>query len=181
MATRTRPPKAVNEAEKPAIEVPTSHKVKYDDIKEGDLHAFIYWGKIKRKTPGYYNKDESATTVECVDKVGLNTFGVNGLSLNEASYSADQFHEERKASMTEVAEILVRSFNIPFTVCFLKQEGEERVLRGRLIAPEPLLGRSHVEDLDIEGPPASRFRLVDHRGLKWLIVNGIKYIVGRKK
>lgn len=156
-----------------AIETPKAHKPKYEDIKPGDLHAFVYWGIIDRKLSG------ESVSVKSVDKDGPGSFNVHGRSLNESSFSADQFHETRKASKTEVAEILVKSFNIPFTVCFVKQEDEtERVLRGRLIAPEPLLGRSHVEDLDITD--GHRIRLVDHRSLKWLIVNGIKYVVGRK-
>jgi hypothetical protein len=40
-----------------------------------------------------------------------------------------------------------------------------------------LLGRSHVEDLDItEG---HRLRLVDHRTIRWIIVNCVKYTVGK--
>lgn len=155
-----------------AISTPKAHKPKYGDIKTGDLHAFVYWGIIERKLAG------ESVSVKSVDKDGPPMFNVHGRSLNESSFSADQFHETRKASKTEVAEILVKSFNMPFTVCFDKQEGEERILRGRLIAPEPLLGRSHVEDLDITD--GHRIRLVDHRSLKWLIVNGIKYVVGRK-
>jgi hypothetical protein len=82
-------------------------------------------------------------------------------------------------TMTRAAEILITSFNRPLTVRFVKKQGGERVLRGRLLRPEPLLGRSYVEDLDAKGD--SRIRLVDHRTIKCLIVDGVKYTVkGRK-
>ena len=74
-----------------------------------------------------------------------------------------------------MAELLINARNIPFTVCFEKQNGEERVLRGRLISHEALLGRSSVEDLDL--PAGDRTRLVDHRTLKFLILNGVKYVL----
>jgi hypothetical protein len=51
--------------------------------------------------------------------------------------------------MTRIAEILITSPNRPLTVCFTKKDGTERVLRGRWIAQEALMGRSFVEDLDI--------------------------------
>ena len=49
-------------------------------------------------------------------------------------------------------------------------------MRGRLITPEPLLGRSMVEDLDL-AVTEHRQRLVDHRTIKFLIIEGVKYIV----
>lgn len=144
--------------------------VKLSDIKQGDLMAFIYYAKVTDKEDGY------------LQRVSVNgvagappAFHVQGKELIENSFSADQFHRTEKLSKTAVAEILTTSYNRPFTVCFDKADGNERTLRGRLVQPEPLLGRSHVEDLDItEG---HNLRLVDHRTLKYLIVDGVKYVV----
>jgi hypothetical protein len=63
--------------------------------------------------------------------------------------------------------------NRPFTVCFDKDNGEERVLRGRLLEPDGRRGRSKV--LDLDQPIGRQMRLVDHRTLKWLTINGIKF------
>ena len=128
--------------------------------------AFVYYAKVKRAS-------SDVLDVESIDKKGMD-FKVEGKELIENGFSADQYDEEEKVSMTRAAEILVSSYNRPLTVCFDKNDGTERVLRGRLVHPEPLLGRSMVEDLDL---PSDRFRLVDHRTLKFLVVDGVKYSV----
>lgn len=55
--------------------------------------------------------------------------------------------------------------------------GEQRTLIGYLLAPEPILGRSKVVDLEQEfdGKPSSR--LVDHRTINWLILANVKYVL----
>lgn len=59
--------------------------------------------------------------------------------------------------------------------------GEDRTMRGRLISVEAKLGRSQVIDLDIDkqlkGDWDIRQRQVDHRTIKSLIVNRVKYVV----
>jgi hypothetical protein len=162
-------------------EVPVK-PVDFEKIKEGDLMAFLYYAKVTRKESEYHNRLEGSDYHNRLGRVhvtGLagapSVFHVQGYDLIEAGFSADQYSKTEVLSRTKVAEILTTSYNRPFTVCFDKADGRERILRGRLVQPEPLLGRSHVEDLDImEG---SRLRLVDHRTLKWLIVNGVRYNV----
>lgn len=138
-------------------------------IKSGDLMAVIHYVKVKMVYPSTY--EFLADDVD-QDKRGLR---VCGKDLLERLYSADQFAEEKKVGKLEAAETLINSINRPFTVAFEKADGQERVLRGRLIKPEPLLGRSMVEDLDAQS--GNRVRQVDHRTIKWLIVDNIKYIV----
>lgn len=144
------------------------NKVDSGKVKVGDVMAFTYYVKVKR----IVTQDE--LVVE--DLYNQNAeIGIRGKTLVEMALSADQFAEEEKVSMTKAAEILVASHNRPLTVCFDKADGSERVLRGRVIAPEPLLGRSKCEDL--EADPKNRMRLVDHRTVKWIIVDGVKYTV----
>src|SRR5262245_7936418 len=145
------------------------HKVDPGRVKAGDLMAFVYYVRVKK----------ADTDAPSVDVVGLDRdqgeFSVRGARLISNAFSADQYLEEVRVSMTRAAEVLVSSFNRPLTVCFVKQAGGLRVLRGRLLKPEPLLGRSHVEDLDVAG--RDRIRLVDHRTIRYLIVDGVKYTV----
>jgi hypothetical protein len=102
------------------------------------------------------------------------SFEVNGTELIEQMYSADRFLEEKKVTRTAMAEILMRSFNVPFKVEFIKADGKtKRTLRGRLVAPNNAMGRSQVEDLD--KPVTDRYSQVDHRTISMLIVNGVKY------
>lgn len=144
-------------------------KVSHHGVKVGDLFAFIYYGKVT---------EVFGDNVNVEDLDNKQKFSVHGAGLIENAFSADQVVEEQKVSKTQVAEILVNSHNCVFTVCFEKQgNNEERILRGRLLNPEPLLGRSYVEDLDVvDDRPNGRMRLVDHRTIKWLTVGGIKYV-----
>ena len=148
-----------------------SHQVKLTDVKPGHIMAFTYWAKVKSAVGEHL-------VVEGLDP-GVTEFHVQGAPLIEQSASADQVHETVKASMTEVAEKLINSPRRPLTVCFDKLDGTERVMRCHLIDHEALLGRSRVEDLDIP-LTENRLRLVDHRTVKFLIVDGIKYEVGYK-
>ena len=50
--------------------------------------------------------------------------------------------------------------------------GRESTLIGRLSRSEGKLGRSLVIDLPTQG-----YRQVDHRTLKWLVINNTKYII----
>lgn len=145
------------------------NKVNPTQVKVGDLMAFTYYAKVEQVDAG-----GTRLTVSDLDS-GMSKITVDGKELVENALSADFFAEEEKVSMTHAAEMLVSSYGRPFTVCFEKATGEERVLRGRLIAPEPLLGRSRVEDL--EAPKDKRTRLIDHRTILWLILEGVKYIV----
>lgn len=105
-------------------------------------------------------------------------FKIIGRDLIEAGLSASQFDKTEKVTKTELAQKLTESHNRPFTVVFEKQDGEERTLRGRLLSSEPLMGRSHVEDLDVTDK--NKLRLVDHRTLKSLIVDNVKYVLKGK-
>ena len=153
----------------------TVHKVVAKDVNKGDMMAFIYYGIVKDHVTSSNGHSLSVSDVD-----NNREMGVNGTDLIESSFSADQFHEEVKVSKTKAAELLVSSPNRPLKVSFNKLDGTERVLRGRLIQPEPLLGRSMVEDLDIatlKDATKSRLRQVDHRTINWLIVDGVKYVV----
>lgn len=155
-----------------AAQAPAERKVNKVDpakVKSGDIMACIAYVKVK----AVQQKGDVLVVNDLTN--GVSEFNINGRDLVEACLSADQFSETQKVTMTAAAEILVTSHNTPFTVCFEKQDGTERVLRGRLISHEALLGRSKVEDLDTTD--AHRMRLVDHRTIKWLVVNGVKYVV----
>jgi hypothetical protein len=139
-------------------------------VKNGDLMAFVNYVTVTRKSG-----DSLELIVKDLDHSGKE-IRVTGADLIENALSADQYAEEKKVTKTEAAEILISSHNRPFTVCFVKEKDDaERVLRGRLVKHEALLGRSMVEDLDITD--GHKQRLVDHRTIKFLIVDNVRYIV----
>ena len=143
------------------------NKITADKINSNDIIAIINYVKVinvKSDKFEFFAKDINNS----------NNIRIQGKEIIESALSADFFAEEIKVSKTAAAEILVNSTNRPFTVNFNKADNSERTLRGKLICPEPLLGRSMVEDLDETG---HNLRQVDHRTINWLIVNGTKYIV----
>lgn len=147
-------------------------KVDPSKVKKDDLMAIIYYVKIKNISS---NSDEMVVT-DLENSVSLSEFKVHGKELIESCLSADFFAKEEKVTMTKIAEILISSPNRPLTVSFKKKDGSERLLRGRWIAQEALMGRSFVEDLDIpKNDKKGRMREVDHRNIIFLIVDGVKY------
>lgn len=152
------------------------HKVEPKKVKSGDVMSITHYVKVK-----YSQFSGTRLGVEGLDE-GIDEFQINGESLVENMSSADQFQEERFVTKTKAAEILISTHGKPFTVCYKKQGseskgdvGEERILRGRLLEPEPLMGRSKVEDLD--EPKGKRFRLVDHRTVLFIVTGGCKFTV----
>lgn len=146
----------------------TVHKVDPVKVKVGDYMAFTYWVKVKEVRSG-----------DCLIVSNLDgesgDMAIRGQPLIVSSSSAEQYSEEVKVSKTAAAEILINSFNRPLTVSFQKADGQERVMKCRMIKHESLLGRSTVEDL--EKPPKENVRLVDHRTLNYVVVDGVKYSV----
>lgn len=146
-----------------------TYKVDTTKVKKNDLMAFVYYAKVVSVSP----TGESVRVQSLND--GIGEIVITGRELIENSHSADQSLEDVKVSKTRAAEILVGSPNRPLTVCFEKADGTERVLRGKLVKPEPLLGRSMMEDMDVDGK--DRLRQVDHRTIQYIIVDGVKYVV----
>ena len=137
-------------------------------LKKDDLVAVVRFAKVTAVN----NSKQFVTVVDVDDKT---EFDINGKTMIDTLKTGSIHGKPQKVTMTRAAEILSTSFNTPFTVCFQKQNGDERILRGRLLSTESLLGRSNVEDLDIAD--AHRMRQVDHRTIRWIIVGGEKYEV----
>lgn len=135
-------------------------------LKQDDLVSFVTWAKVSHNAHGVH------LVVEDLDSGDV--LNIKGTELIERLSLCDHWEKEEKVSRTELAKILIESWNIPLKVCFIKKDGSERELRGRLVSHEHLMGRSSVEDLDVKS--GHRLRQVDHRTINWLIVNGVKYV-----
>ena len=150
-------------------DVKKTHKIASTKVKDGDVMAIVTYVKVKK------NENGDRLQVTNLDSGGIKDFSILGKDLIEICLSADQYSEEIEVSKTAAAEILISSYNRPLTVCFEKSDKSERVLRGRFIRHEALLGRSMVEDLDED--EKNRIRLVDHRTILYITVDGVKYKV----
>ena len=101
-------------------------------------------------------------------------YSVIGSDLIDSMNSSSVYLDVKKVTKTIMAERLVGAGALPFKVVFIKSDGSERELVGRLISSEHLLGRSMVEDLLLP-IGENRIRQVDHRTLESLIIDEIKY------
>jgi len=139
---------------------------KFKNVKPGEFLSSTMYMQVLSKTQN---------GVKVKDALNGNEFEVRGASLIEQMRSSQQFEKEEKVSRTDLANNLTSAGDAVFTVVFDKQDGTERTLVGKLINAENQMGRSNVEDLEIA--TGSRLRQVDHRTLKSLILNGVKYTV----
>lgn len=134
--------------------------------KKGDLVAIVRYCNV-------VNANADSIDVEDVDD-GVK-MRVSGTQVLENIKSASEFTKQEKKPLMELAAIVSSSLNTPITVCFDKQDGTERVLVGRITKSEPILGRSYAEDLTLP-KTEHRLRQIDHRTIKYAIVNGVKYV-----
>lgn len=98
--------------------------------------------------------------------------------LKTVIYSADRFDRSEESTTTEMAKKLssLEKF-IPFTVEYAKKDGSIRRLRGRVVSTDFMhLGRTLVEDFDLT-EDVKRFRQIDNRSIKTLVVDGVRYAV----
>ena len=145
-------------------------------VKVGGVLSKLIYAKveaIEKKFTGSH--PFSILSVRCTDLEDGTTFWLEGEELIGTCMSADTYLNEVNVSLTEVVEKLMKAEARPFSVGFVKKNGEERVLRGRMVTPDGALGRSTVIDFDVMG--GSPLRQVDHRTIKWLVMGNTKYIV----
>lgn len=148
----------------------TTIKVTKEDKKDGTLGTRSIWENIhsgQAFTVCFKKQDKPKS------KKKLN---------EEIDYLVDQFSKDIdkvKASKKGVAEKakqliteLIREPILPY------EEGEDRVLRGYKIQFESRDGRYDCVDMDItKTDKESGIRPVNINTIKWLIFNGVKYIV----
>lgn len=152
----------------------------------------------------YYEAvEERGAYVLCKRADGVEVEISKDILANEM-HSANAYDSEVLLWTTQLAEMLAQANNKCFTVCFAKMldegviseklasagakpdeaglvslakdllAGQESIITGRLARKQPRFGRSLVMDLT-----RNDFRQVDHRTIKWLIINNTKYIVKR--
>lgn len=120
--------------------------------------------------------ERTNTELVCRDLYTGQEFRLWSQNSSLRAQSADTFTQIQKVTKTEMAEILMDACCNVFTVTFIKQDGSERVLRGRLLNSEGILGRVMVEDLDVPRV-MNNYRQVDLRTIKTLVISGTKYVL----
>jgi hypothetical protein len=174
--SRKAQPVKTQPANTSTMSTPPRKRVNFADVQKGDLMGIVTFVKVTSKgAHGILGRTDSLQ-VRNIDN-GMD-FQVQGAELVEQMFSADRFLSTEELSKTALAEKLITLYNRPFTVTFDTQDGTERTMRARYISHEELLGRSRVIDLDAD--PSDNFRLVDHRTLKEIIVDGVQFKLKKK-
>lgn len=140
--------------------------MKPNEIKIGDIIQLTHNCEVKMV---------SASELTVYDKERNLTFSIVGKQLIDSTTSGSYFSKTEKINKTDAAALLVRTHGRVFTVEFVTQDGRDRTLRGYLIGVDEHLGRSRCIDLD--APGEHKVRLVDHRTIKSLVYDGVKYVV----
>jgi hypothetical protein len=149
-------------------------KVDPAKVKKDDLMAIIYYVKVKEAKKG----ELLVTDLQS----NMGDIKVNGTDLIQNCMSADFYGKEEKVTMTRLADILTESPNRPLSVCFIKKDGTERILRGKWLSEDRKMGRSNCEDLDVvKTDKEDGLRQVDHRTIQWLVVDGVRYVLKTRK
>lgn len=137
-------------------------------IKKGDLLCDLHYFVVSDvNETGAYFKDISTGEEWSVPIKFVN-------SAIKDAWSAESFEKQEKLCRGEVVRKLLDAGVRPFTVEYIKSDGEDRKLRGVFIKGEPTLGRSIVKDLDLQ---EDNVRMVDHRTIRSLVLDNVKYIV----
>lgn len=140
-------------------------KCSVSDIKPNTYYSRISYGKVLRPgsdSLGVQNEDG------LVWQISSNIF-------EQEFYTHDQYDEanDKHLPKTLLAEAFVtETGDAVFSVCFIKQNGEERVMVGRRVGGMNLLGYSNVYDMEKQS-----MRQVNHNTLKWFICKNTRYLL----
>lgn len=135
-------------------------------MKKGDIVQVIHNCEVE---------EVAGTTIKVYDKERKIHLSLEGADLARYVKNGSEYSLTKKVSKTEIADLLIHSHGVVFTVEYIKQDNELRKLRGYLTGVDGQLGRSYCVDLDVI--EEHKTRLVDHRTIQSLIIGGIKYIV----
>ena len=141
----------------------TTVKVTKEDKKDGTLGIRSIWENIHSGqvfTVCFKKQDKPKSKRKLQEEIDA--------IVEQFSNSIDTVKNNKKGVITE----LVNSPVLPY------EEGEDRVLRGYKIQFESRDGRYDCVDMDItKTDKESGIRPVNILTIKWLIFNGVKYIV----
>lgn len=144
-------------------------------LAEGDIISKIIYAKVTKLDIKFTGFHAAQLVAECTDLDDGTQFWMEGEELIGTCLSTDVYESTIKLPLTELATTFTKVGTRPFTVGFIKQDGTERLLRGRMVRPDNVLGQSLVQDLDIQSIGQNPLRTVDHRSIKFLIVSNTFY------
>jgi len=143
--------------------------LKFNSLQEGEKLSFTQYLTI-------VSIDKKDGSIIAANPAGGN-IKFSGVDMIESMFSNSQYEKTVKAGKHELATVLQTAGDKVFTVCFTKADKSERVLTGHFVNSEPNLGRTQVIDLNVAPDDKTKgLRLVDNREIKWVVLNGTRYI-----
>nr|DAV02103.1 MAG TPA: hypothetical protein [Crassvirales sp.] len=148
----------------------TTVKVTKEDKKDGTLGIRSIWGNIHSGqvfTVCFKKQDKPKSKRKLQEEIDA--------IVEQFSNSIDAVKNSKKGVANAAKNLVTELVNNPVLPY---EEGEDRVLRGYKIQFESRDGRYDCVDMDIaKTDKASGIRPVNILTIKWLIYNGVKYIV----
>lgn len=148
----------------------TTVKVTKEDKKDGTLGIRSIWGNIHSGqvfTVCFKKQDKPKSKRKLQEEIDA--------IVEQFSNSIDTVKNNKKGVANAAKSLITELVNNPVLPY---EEGEERVLRGYKIQFESRDGRYDCVDMDItKTEKESGIRPVNILTIKWLIFNGVKYIV----
>lgn len=113
---------------------------------------------------------------KCRDING-NIFYIEDSSIFENySRNSSTYSSTKELTLGEIIEKLQHNKGI-YEVKFINIEGEEKLIRGYTIGPDENFGYTKCVDLDKVSAADKGIRNINNRGIQYLILNNIKFIV----
>jgi len=164
-------------------------------FQPGDIVRLALYGRVtqSQEKDGRPTVTFTPITIDTLDskqprnaKLG-EPFMIEGQTFLGTLVHASTAYTSQTLSRQAVIEKLISARDIPFTVKFVKANGEARTIVGCLAYQTDrakqanLLGRSIVREfiVDETGKIQTQHRQVDHRTIYSLTIRGIQYIVKR--
>lgn len=148
----------------------TTVKVTKEDKKDGTLGIRSIWENIHSSqvfTVCFKKQDKPKSKRKLQEEIDT--------IIEQFSNSIDTVKNNKKGVANAAKNLVTELVNNPILPY---EEGEERVLRGYKIQFESRDGRYNCVDMDIERTEKENgIRPVNILTIKWLIFNGVKYIV----
>jgi hypothetical protein len=141
--------------------------IEIKSVKPGERLSYTSYFEV-------VNSDAKKGILEVKDTSGQ-VLSIQGKDFIESNIkSASQFKKTEKLGKNALAEKLFTSGDSVMQVEFLKQDGTPRTLIGYFTSQDVNLGRSNMVDLEVT--TGHNMRQVDHRTIKSVIVNQVKYV-----
>jgi hypothetical protein len=141
-----------------------------ENLKDSDLISIHHIFRIIKIEN---NDGKTVLTVENVYNGFQQTIDEN-IVYKSLHSTSDHFIKMIKINTHEAVETLLKNSDMIFTASFVKSDGTERLIRGRYLYIDQVMGRLVVEDLDL-AHTNNCIRQIDCRTIKYLIINNTKY------